>query len=47
MTNTIAIRLALLVLLAVLIDAVFRHGDGLLFLARKTFLLIDWIAFWR
>ncbi|WP_444455524.1 glyceraldehyde-3-phosphate dehydrogenase [Rhodobacter capsulatus] len=47
MTNTIAIRLGLLVTLAILFDAVFRHGEGFLFLARETFLLIDWIAFWR
>ena len=47
MTNTIAIRLGLIVVLALLADAIFGQGAGFLFLARKTFLLIDWIAFWR
>lgn len=47
MTNTIAIRLGLVLALALLADAVFAQGAGFLFLARKTFLLIDWIAFWR
>ena len=47
MTDLIAIRLGVLVVLGLMIDAVFFHGAGVMFLAIKTFLLIDWIAFWR
>jgi hypothetical protein len=47
MNSPIAIGLAALVGLCGLIDMAFFGGSGAFFLARKTFLLIDWIAFWR
>jgi len=47
MTNPIALWLAALIALALLVDALVFGGAGALFLARKTFLLIDWLAFWR
>ncbi|WP_297339006.1 glyceraldehyde-3-phosphate dehydrogenase [Pseudophaeobacter sp.] len=47
MTNKIAIWLGLLLVLAVVADLLLFSGDNLLFLAKKLFELIDWVAFWR
>ena len=47
MTNKIAIWLGLLLVLAVVADLLLFSGDNLLFLAKKLFELLDWVAFWR
>ncbi|MFC4214165.1 hypothetical protein [Pseudophaeobacter arcticus] len=47
MTNKIAIWLGLLLLSGVIADLFLSGGDNLLFLGRKLFELIDWVAFWR
>lgn len=47
MTNKIAIWLGLFLVLAVVTDLLLFGGDNLLFLAKKLFELLDWVAFWR
>lgn len=47
MTNRIAIFLALLIVIALVLDFTYQHGDGTLFLMRKLTALIEWMAFWR
>lgn len=47
MTNKIAIWLGLFLVLAVAADLLLFGGDNLLFLAKKLFELLDWVAFWR
>ncbi len=47
MTNTIALILALLILGGIAVDVTFNDTDNLLFLSRKFFELLDWVAFWR
>jgi len=46
-TNRIAICLGLILLLALTIDVVYYGTDHLLFLGKKLFELIEWMAFWR
>ncbi|NKB28153.1 MAG: glyceraldehyde-3-phosphate dehydrogenase [Rhodobacteraceae bacterium] len=46
MTNRVAIWLALLILLALILDYVMGYG-ATLFLARQFLALIEWVAFWR
>lgn len=47
MTNRLAILLGLAVIAAIAADLQFNGGDTLLFLGRKLFVLLDWLAFWR
>ncbi|ETX28362.1 hypothetical protein [Roseivivax isoporae] len=47
MTNTIALVLGLMIAGGIAYDAVAFDGAHLLFLARKGYVLIDWVAFWR
>ncbi|WP_420325063.1 hypothetical protein [Mameliella sp.] len=47
MTNRLAILLGLAIIAAIGADLVFNRGDNLLFLGRKLFVLLDWLAFWR
>lgn len=47
MTNPIAFWLGVLVLIAVLVDAVAFDWGGFLFLAHKIVELIHYVAFWR
>ena len=47
MTPKIANWLGLLLILGIVADLALTGGDNLLFLAKKMFELIDWIAFWR
>ncbi len=47
MTNSLAITLGLLLLASVTMDVVFFETQNLLFLGKKLFLLIEWMAFWR
>ena len=46
MTNSVAIWLGLLILIALVVDLVFDYG-ATLFLARQFLALIEWVAFWR
>jgi hypothetical protein len=45
-TNRIALILAALIVALVALDLLLGLG-GTLFLARKFFALLDWLAFWR
>ncbi len=47
MTNLIAIILGLLLILAAAVDVMFYGTEHLIFLGKKLFELIEWIAFWR
>ena len=47
MTNRIAICLGLFLLIAVAVDVYHFGTDHLLFLGKKLFELIEWVAFWR
>lgn len=47
MTNAIAIALGLLVVLSVGVDYVFFDAEHLLFLGKKFFALLNWMAFWH
>ncbi|WP_417721743.1 hypothetical protein [Salipiger sp.] len=47
MTNRLAIWLGALIAIAVAVDLLVFGADHLLFLARKFFALLDWLAFWR
>ncbi len=47
MTNRIAIFLALLLIIALVVD-IWLYGDQhLIFLGKKIYDLIEWMAFWR
>ena len=47
MTNRIALWLALILVAAIAVDVIVFDTEHLLFLARKFFALLDWVAFWR
>lgn len=47
MTNSLAIVLGLMIALFLGVDFLAFDGDGTLFLARKLYWLIDYVAFWR
>lgn len=47
MTNSIAITLALIVIVAIAGDQYFQDGAGLLFILKKFADMIEWMAFWR
>lgn len=47
MTNTIALILGLLILCGIAVDVLMFGNEHLLFLSRKFFDLLDWVAFWR
>jgi hypothetical protein len=47
MTNQLAIILGSIIAAAVLGDFMLNDGEAILFLSRKFFLLLDWMAFWR
>ncbi|WP_417208390.1 glyceraldehyde-3-phosphate dehydrogenase [Antarctobacter sp.] len=47
MTNRLAIIIGLLLVGAIVADLYLKDGSNLLFLGRKFFVLIDWLAFWR
>ncbi|MBO9478991.1 hypothetical protein J7382_15695 [Shimia sp. R11_0] len=47
MTNPIAVFIAVLLLVALGVDMVFNSSEAALFLAKKLFDLIEWMAFWR
>ena len=47
MTNTIAIILGLLILGGITVDYVLYDTQHMIFLGKKFFELLDWVAFWR
>lgn len=47
MTNRLALVLGLLILGVLLADILIYGADHLVFLGKKLFDLIDWLAFWR
>ncbi|MEM7243610.1 MAG: hypothetical protein AAF429_15645 [Pseudomonadota bacterium] len=47
MTHNTYRILALLLVLAIVYDAIVNGGENLVFLGRKFVELIDWLIFWR
>ena len=47
MTNRIALGLGLVIVAAVLVDQAWNGGQGTVFLMRKLFAFVEWLAFWR
>ncbi len=47
MTNRIALCLGALLIIAVAVDLTLFDSRHLLYLGRKFFILLDWMAFWR
>lgn len=47
MTNTLALFLGFAIIAAIGLDIFLFDAANLLFLARKMFVLLDWLAFWR
>lgn len=47
MTNQLAIVIGLTITAAVAADLTLNNAEALLFLGRKFFFLLDWVAFWR
>lgn len=47
MTNQLALVLGAIVLAAIGLDLVLFGGDTMLFLGKKMFVLLDWLAFWH
>ncbi len=47
MTNRIALVLGLLIFIAVILDLAFHGLDDFIFLGKRLFELIEWLAFWR
>ncbi|MFP4043883.1 MAG: glyceraldehyde-3-phosphate dehydrogenase [Rhodosalinus sp.] len=47
MTNSIALGLGLAILAAIVADQVWLDGAGFIFLMRRFYALIEWLAFWR
>ncbi len=47
MSNSLAVILGLIILTALAVDMIFFGTQNLLFLSKKLFLLIEWVAFWR
>ncbi|MEP1520037.1 hypothetical protein [Ascidiaceihabitans sp.] len=47
MTNSIAIFLGLFLITIITVDIMVYGSDHVIFLGKKMFELIEWIAFWR
>lgn len=47
MTTQLSIMIGLAIIAAVTADITLNNADALLFLGRKFFVLLDWVAFWR
>ncbi|MBY6065738.1 hypothetical protein KUW17_03240 [Leisingera aquaemixtae] len=47
MTNRIALYLGLFLIAAAIIDIALAGDRHMIFLGKKLFALIDWLAFWR
>jgi len=47
MTDRIALALGLMILSALILDLTLYGSEHLIFLGKKLFDFIEWIAFWR
>lgn len=47
MTNRLAIVLGLILIIAITVDVMMYGSEHVIFLGKKLFELIEWIAFWR
>lgn len=47
MTNQLALVLCVIIAALITLDLVIFGGSNLIFLGKKLFVLIDWLAFWR
>ena len=47
MTNRIALGLGAAIVALVVLDLIFFGTEHIVFLSKKMFELIEWIAFWR
>ena len=47
MTNQIAIVMGIMLTAAIAIDVALFGSEHMVFLGKKLFELIDWVAFWR
>ena len=47
MTNKLAIYLGVMIVAAILADYMIFGSEHLVFLGKKLFTLLDWLAFWR
>ncbi len=47
MTNRIAIGLGIVVIALIALDVMLFASEHLIFLGKKLFDLIEWMAFWR
>lgn len=47
MTNRIALVLALIITGLIAADILLNDGSSVLFIMKKLWKLIDWMAFWR
>lgn len=47
MTNRIAITLGALLLALIVVDLLIYGSEHIVFLGKKMFELIEWLAFWR
>ncbi|SDJ37004.1 hypothetical protein SAMN04487993_102817 [Salipiger marinus] len=47
MTNRLALWIGAALLAAIMADILLYDAEHLLFLGRRFFVLLDWIAFWR
>ncbi|MEL0438609.1 hypothetical protein [Phycobacter sp. K97] len=47
MTNPIAIVLGLIIIAAILVDVALFGSEHMIFLGKRFFELLDWVAFWR
>ncbi len=47
MTNRLAIILGLILIIAITVDVMMYGSEHVIFLGKKLFELIEWIAFWR
>ncbi len=47
MTNPIAIVLGLTIVAAIVLDVALFGSEHMIFLGKRFFELLDWVAFWR
>jgi hypothetical protein len=47
MTNTIALYLGIVIVVAIGLDIVVNDGTAVMFTVRKFLDMVDWVEFWR
>ncbi|MDU9003649.1 hypothetical protein [Sedimentitalea todarodis] len=47
MSNTLALVLGLMLVGSIAVDVVLYGGEHLVFLGKKLYEFIEWLAFWR